>query len=67
MLIENRFCFTEYPGSQIAIHFCLAEYPEVKIEIHFLLRIVFEDQKRDSFFASDSVRVSKTRFVFGFA
>ena len=63
---ESRFCFTEYPGSQIAIHFCLAEYPEIKIEIHFPLRIVSVDQKRDSFLDSDSVRGSKTRFVFGF-
>ena len=63
---ESRFCFTEYPGSQIAIHFCLAEYPEVKIEIHFRLRIVSEDQKRDSFLASWSGRGSKSRFIFGF-
>ena len=63
---ESRFRFTEYPGSQIAIHFCLAEYPEVKIEIHFRLRIVSEDQNRDSFLNSDSVRGSKTRFIFGF-
>ena len=63
---ESRFRFTECPGSQIAIHFCLAEYPEVKIEIHFWLRIVSDDQKRDSFLASYSVRGSKTRFVFGF-
>ena len=63
---ESRFCFTEYPGSQIAIHFCLAEYPEIKIEIHFQLRIVFEDQKRDSFPASWSDWGLESGFVFHF-
>ena len=63
---KSRFRFTEYPGSQIAIHFCLAEYPEVKNEIHFRLRIVSEDQKRDSFLASWNGRGLESGFVFCF-